>query len=198
MRIGAPRLQEWIDSSDAIFTTVRISFGVAPAASAARMWRRVPSACKFVQAAFTAMQISSTSLSGRMPLVHGSVVNLRQASAQLASNSRSLSSAGSYQGPVCSGWPVVDILSAVRSFAILIPPEDHPLAVGVNLATTAPGLPICPGFGESSARTFRRARIARLQCWLVRRKGLASVAKRDPSEIGVQPRHKAVLYSAAS
>ena len=77
MRIGAPRLQEWIDSSDAIFTTVSTSFGVAPAASAARMWRRVPSACKFVQAAFTAMQISSTSLSGRMPLVHGSVVNLR-------------------------------------------------------------------------------------------------------------------------
>ena len=76
-RIGAPRLAEWSDSSDAILRTIRISARVAPAASAPRMWRRVPPGLKFVMAAFTARLISSTSLRGRTPLVHGSLDILR-------------------------------------------------------------------------------------------------------------------------
>ena len=76
-RMGAPRLHVWIDSRDAIFRTIRISSRVAPASSAPRMWRRVPSALKFVHAAFTARLISSTSLRGRTPLVHGSADILR-------------------------------------------------------------------------------------------------------------------------
>src|SRR5215468_6133567 len=50
-RMGAPRLQEWIDITDAILRIMRISSRVAPASSAARIWRRVPSALRFVQAA---------------------------------------------------------------------------------------------------------------------------------------------------
>ena len=71
-RMGAPRLAVWIDSRDPILRIIRISSRVAPASSAPRMWRRVPPALKFVMAAFTARLISSMSLRGRMPLVHGS------------------------------------------------------------------------------------------------------------------------------
>ena len=51
-RIGAPRLHEWIDMTDPHLRTKRISSRVAPASSAARMWRRVPSGFRLVQAAF--------------------------------------------------------------------------------------------------------------------------------------------------
>ena len=75
-RMGAPRLHVWIDRRDAILRIIRISSRVAPASSAPRMWRRVPPALRFVQAAFTAMLISSMSLRGSMPLVHGIVGHL--------------------------------------------------------------------------------------------------------------------------
>jgi hypothetical protein len=40
-RRGAPRLHEWMERRDAILSTIRISSRLAPAASAARMCRRV-------------------------------------------------------------------------------------------------------------------------------------------------------------
>ena len=67
-RIGAPRLQEWIDMTDAHLRTKRISSRVAPASSAARMWRRVPSGLRFVQAAFKPTLTNSMNLRGRTPV----------------------------------------------------------------------------------------------------------------------------------
>jgi hypothetical protein len=107
-RIGAPMLQVWIDRSDAIFRTIRISSRLAPACSAARMCRRVPSGLRFVHAALTATPISSTSLRGKMPVVQGLVLICSQASAQTGSHARSRASTGS-QGPV-SGRPAASLL----------------------------------------------------------------------------------------
>src|SRR5450755_2534943 len=90
-RIGAPRLQEWIGSRQLHLITIRISSRVAPAASAARIWRRVPSALRFVLEDWSAMQISSMSLTGKTPLVHGFVLIFRYFSAQSASHSVNLS-----------------------------------------------------------------------------------------------------------
>ena len=45
-RMGAPRLHVWIDRSDPIFRIIRISSRLAPASSAPRTCRRVPSGLK--------------------------------------------------------------------------------------------------------------------------------------------------------
>jgi hypothetical protein len=50
--MGAPRLQEWMAIREAALRTNKISSQEAPASSAARMWRRVPSGLRLVQAAF--------------------------------------------------------------------------------------------------------------------------------------------------
>ena len=73
-RMGAPRLHEWIAISEAPLRTKRISSRVAPASRAARMWRRVPSGLRLVQAAFSPTPTSSMNLRGRTPLVQGFVV----------------------------------------------------------------------------------------------------------------------------
>src|SRR5215471_11524114 len=88
-----------MDITDAHFRTNRISSRVAPASSAARMWRRVPSGLRFVQAAFIPTPINSTSLRDKTPLVHGLVVIFTHASAHFGSHSRNWSTAES-QGPV--------------------------------------------------------------------------------------------------
>src|SRR5262245_13513304 len=95
---GAPRLQEWIDITDAILRIVRISSRVAPTSSAARMCRRVPSGLRFVQAALSATPTNSTNLRGRTPLVQGFVVIFSHAAVQLGSHCFSSSKAWSH-GP---------------------------------------------------------------------------------------------------
>lgn len=124
-RMGAPRLHVWIDRRDAILRIIRISSRVAPASSAPRMWRRVPPALRFVQAAFTAMLISSMSLRGSMLLVHGLSDILRHWSTQMGSHSRSLASARLSHGPVegtSTDRLVTDAASALSGIAILLSP----------------------------------------------------------------------------
>jgi hypothetical protein len=75
-----------------------ISSRVAPAWSAPRMWRRVPGAHKFVQAAFTAMLMSSMSLRARMPLLHGLSDIVRHWSTQFGSHSRTFANAALSHG----------------------------------------------------------------------------------------------------
>src|SRR5271169_6470643 len=91
-----------MEMSEAILRTIRISSRVAPAWSAARMCRRVPSGFKFVQAAFSATPINSTNLRERTPLVHGFVVILRQVSAHSESHFHNWANAESH-GPVSLG-----------------------------------------------------------------------------------------------
>ena len=97
--IGAPRLHEWIDIREPALSTNKISSRVAPASSAARMCRRVPSGLRLVHAAFIARLINSTVLRGKTPELHGLVVIFAQASAHAGSHSRSCASAASH-GPV--------------------------------------------------------------------------------------------------
>src|SRR5215471_13047951 len=109
-RIGAPRLHEWIDITEAHLSTKSISSRVAPAASAARMWRRVPSGLRLVQAAFNPTLTSSMNLRDSTPLVHGFVVIVTQVSAQAGSHCRSCSRAGSHGPDVCC-CSTTDVLS---------------------------------------------------------------------------------------
>src|SRR5262249_37062046 len=99
-RIGAPRLHECIAITEPHFSTKRISSRVAPASSAARIWRRVPSAFGFGQATFTATPASSMNFRGRAPLVPRVIVLFTQASAHFGSHSRSLLEAAVSHGPV--------------------------------------------------------------------------------------------------
>src|SRR5271166_5091244 len=98
-RIGAPRLHEWIATRAAHFSTKRISSRVAPASSPARMWRRVPSGLRLLQAAFKPTLTNSMNLRGRTPAVHGFVVIFTHVAAQAVSHSLSVAKAASH-GPV--------------------------------------------------------------------------------------------------
>ena len=91
------------DMTEAILSTIRISSRLAPASSAARMWRRVSSRLRFVQAAFKATPISSTVLRGRTPEARGLVDMFTHVSAHFGSLWRSWASAVSH-GPVSCGW----------------------------------------------------------------------------------------------
>src|SRR5271170_6909619 len=97
--IGAPRLHEWTDIREPALSTNRISSRVAPASSAARMCRRVPSGLRLVHAAFIARLINSTVLRGKTAELHGLVVIFAQVSAHSGSHSRICASAASH-GPV--------------------------------------------------------------------------------------------------
>src|SRR5271157_6240931 len=104
---------------EAIFNTVRISSRVAPAWSAARMWRRVPSGFRLVQAAFNATPISSTSFRCRIPPVQGFVVMLRQVSAHFGSHLCNWARA-SPQGPVSLGRSVFGVVALPALLLIAI------------------------------------------------------------------------------
>src|SRR5271166_816479 len=95
----APTVHEWIDMTDAILKTIKISSRVAPASSAARMWRGVPSALRFAQATLSATLINSTVLRERTPEVHGLVDMFTHVSVHFGSHSRIWSKAASH-GPV--------------------------------------------------------------------------------------------------
>src|SRR5277367_5289883 len=123
--MGAPRLHEWTASPTPHLRTRRISSRVAPASSAARIWRRVPSSSRFVQEQFSARKISSTSLRGRTPLVHGFMPTRNSSSAPLGSHSLSLSK-DEPQGP--ADWSVDDAFVAtllVDIFFLLQVRFDH-------------------------------------------------------------------------
>src|SRR5262245_49071446 len=88
-----------MDITEAHLSTKRISSRVAPAASAARMWRRVPSGLRLVQAAFNPMLTSSMNLRGRTPVTQGFVVIFTHVSAHCGSHWRSVFNARSH-GPL--------------------------------------------------------------------------------------------------
>src|SRR5262247_1735460 len=88
-----------MDITEAHLSTKRISSRVAPAASAARMWRRVPSGLRLVQAAFNPMLTSSMNLRDSTPVLHGFVDILKHVPAHCGSHSSSVSNAASH-GPV--------------------------------------------------------------------------------------------------
>src|SRR3974390_1640809 len=87
--------------TEAHFRTNKISSRVAPASSAARIWRRVPSGLRLVQAALSPKLINSTNFRGSGLAVHGFVDIFTHASAHFGSQSRSLLIEAS-QGPVGS------------------------------------------------------------------------------------------------
>src|SRR5271155_5041220 len=105
-----------MDRTDPHLRTNKISSRVAPASSAARMWWRVPSALRLVQAAFKLTLTNSMNLRGRTEWVHGLVLILTQDSANFGSHSRSLSKAES-QGPlgVSVSEPVFSLYSFVSA-----------------------------------------------------------------------------------
>src|SRR5713101_1305633 len=104
-----------MDKTEAHLRTNKISSRIAPASSAARMWRRVPSGLRFVQAAFKPTLTNSINLRGRTPLVHGLVLILKQASAHFGSHSRSVSK-GESQGP--AGRSVASPMFSLSSLVI--------------------------------------------------------------------------------
>src|SRR5271170_5223894 len=106
-----------MDRIDPHLRTNKISSRVAPASSAARMWCRVPSGSRFVQAAFRLTLTSSINLRGRTECVHGLVLILKHSSAHIGSHSRSVFRAES-QGPF--GGSVTLPMSFLGSFASLL------------------------------------------------------------------------------
>src|SRR5215469_814837 len=82
-----------MDITDAHLSTNKISLRFAPAARAARMWRRVPSGFRFAREAFKPTLTNSTNFVGKIPSVQGFVVIFTQCSAHAGSHSRSLLSA---------------------------------------------------------------------------------------------------------
>src|SRR5262249_4276980 len=103
----------------AVLRTNRTSWRVAPAARAARMWRRVPSGFRPVRVAFNPTDTNSTNFLGKIPLVDGSVVIFTASSAQVGSHSRSLLSAATQELADRSAGEAFAISSPV---AILFPP----------------------------------------------------------------------------
>src|SRR6516164_1641925 len=77
-----------MDITDAHLRTNKISWRLAPAASAARMWRRVPSGFRFVRPAFNPTLANSINLMGKIPSIQGFVVIFTHSSAQDGSHSR--------------------------------------------------------------------------------------------------------------
>jgi len=101
----------------AILSTVRISSRLAPASSAARICRRVPSGLRFVQAALTAKPISSTALRGRTSCFQGFSVTRSAASAHAGSHSRNFANAIASQGP---GEDVSPVAAAAEALSLLV------------------------------------------------------------------------------
>jgi hypothetical protein len=71
------------------------------------MWRRVPSALRFVHAAFSATPINSTNLRGSTPDLHGFVAIRVQLSVQAGSQARNCATASS-QGPASDSVRIQD------------------------------------------------------------------------------------------
>src|SRR6516225_1245111 len=105
-----------MDITDAHFRANRISWRFAPAAMAARIWRRVPSGLRFVCAAFKATLTNSMNLVGKAPSVQGFVVILTACSAQRGSHSRSLLSAAAHGAAACSLLGVFGVSVPVAIF----------------------------------------------------------------------------------
>src|SRR5579872_1456289 len=106
-----------MDKDDPHLRTNKISSRVAPASRAARMWCRVPTALRLVQAAFKLTPTNSINLRGRTEWLHGLVLILKQSSAHFGSHSRNLSKAES-QGPV--GAPVTPSVFSLYSILFLL------------------------------------------------------------------------------
>src|SRR5262249_48047 len=82
-----------MDITDAHLRTNKISLRLAPAARAARMWRRGPPRFRFVRGAFKTTLTNLANLAGKTSALQRIVVNFHQSSAQAGSHSRSLFSA---------------------------------------------------------------------------------------------------------
>src|SRR5271156_1061453 len=105
-----------MDKTDPHLRANKISSRVAPASSAARMWWRVPSGFRLVQAAFKLTLTNSINLRGRTESFHGLVLILKQSWAHFGSHSRSVSKAES-QGP--TGGPVTALVFSLSSLLII-------------------------------------------------------------------------------
>src|SRR5262245_34364848 len=107
-----------MDMTEAHLRTNKISWRLAPAVMAARIWRRVPSGFKLAREAFNPMSTNSTNLFGKAPSDTGFDVIFTACPAQAASHSRSLFSAAAQglTGPL----PVSIAVSSL--VAICFPP----------------------------------------------------------------------------
>src|SRR5215469_2959735 len=106
-----------MDMIDAVFRTNRISCLLAPAARAARMWRRVSVGLRFVCEAFKPTDTNSMNFVDRQLSVHGSVVIFTACSAQAGSHSRSLLSAAAHG---FSTSPLPEVFAVSSPVAIFI------------------------------------------------------------------------------
>lgn len=105
-RIGAPKLHVWMPRKETILSTVKISSRLAPASSAARMYRRVPSGLRFVQAAFTAKHSKGLASRARRP------------APQAGSHSRNCANALASQGP---GAEVLLVATGqIQNYALMV------------------------------------------------------------------------------
>src|ERR1700739_5009402 len=110
-----------MDITDAHLRTNKISSRFAPAAIAARIWRRAPSGLRCAPAAFKPTQTSSINLTGKTSLVQGFVVIFTHSSAQAGSHSRSLfkaASQGLIECPLTES-SVVSLLVTIFFFFLL-------------------------------------------------------------------------------
>src|SRR5215813_8581743 len=79
-----------MDMTEAHLRTNKISWRLAPAAMAARIWRRVPSGFRLAREAFNPTSTNSMNLEGSGPSDGEFVVSFTACSAQTVSHSRSL------------------------------------------------------------------------------------------------------------
>src|SRR5215469_12287025 len=115
-----------MDITEAHLRTNKISWRRAPAAMAARIWRRVPSGFRLVREAFNPMSTNSMNLVGKTPSAKGFVVIFTACPAQTGSHSRSLFTAAT-QGLVA--WSVAAALAVSSPVAIFSPPLSHSFLV---------------------------------------------------------------------
>ena len=109
---------EWMPRTLTPLKVSRISSPVAPASSAARMWRRMPASFRCVHAALSAIQISSIHFTGSTPVVHGLFVIRAHRSVHSGSHCANWSIAGPH-APRCRSASTEGVVDELLIGAVL-------------------------------------------------------------------------------
>jgi len=112
-----------MDMTEAHLRTNKISWRFAPAAMAARIWRRVPSGFRLVREAVKPISTNSMNLVGKIPSADGFVI-FTACPAQTGSHSRSLFSAATQELAV---WSLPGVFAVSSDFGIFSPSFFTPL-----------------------------------------------------------------------
>src|SRR6185369_5889467 len=105
-----------MDMTEAHLRTNKISWRFAPAAMAARIWRRVPSGFRLVREAVKPISTNSMNLVGKIPSADGFVI-FTACPAQTGSHSRSLFSAATQELAV---WSLPGVFAVSSDFGIFL------------------------------------------------------------------------------